>query len=814
MDLPWRRFHLPPLALLCLLLHVPFLHAQTSPPADPAPATPQAEILSPEEALKRLRPSEEALLAQAINLQTEGNPADAVPLYSDILRYYPDGTHNEETLFRIAECYQALGRFEEAVSTLLLARKKHPKGKLLHAGFLLQGELLSAEKKWKNAVPILKKAAQSEQTRIQLRSAYLLILAFENLGKLTEASPEIKTLLATSENNPYLPYAKLKQAILQTTAGQTTEAKKLLQEIISSSAAPAIRAEAAVRAGNLEYQNKNYADAIAYYEIVRRTESPDFWRKLAHLGLIQASFASGDYQRVTSVYHDVKPAFPSKTRPQVIFLTAESHRLSKQYKPALELYAFLLKEFPDDPIAEASAWARLLILRQANDPTFLGETARFLAKFPKSKRLFQVQLMRADACFESGAFKTCAPMFKAITDQKEKLEKLAPEIQANIWYHQALAYFLTQNYPESLAPFKTLISAFPSSPSLPNALWLLGQAQQETGKPKEALDTWQTLLTTHPKFPEKETALWKTSLLAGSLKEPSLMEKWLQRLLQDFPLTKHRADAHYWLAVSQKQLQNESAALPHWQAAREAAPDRYFQSCTRELIQSALQDQDLPKLMREVAAYEKWHLARKHAVDLNPEIYEWIGQQLALQDQLKEAETYYRKTLALTPDPARAHRPRLALCQLLSKQKNHGAAIREWSLYRKTYADERDRSAVLDPLAQAYIGAADYKQATELAEQILRQNPEGTYNAKGRLLLGEIQFGKHHYEEAAKIFSAVSLLIEDPDITPLALQRAKEAYRRAGQHDKAAKMAEQLLKRWLDNRENPSKNNPPKTPPS
>jgi TolA-binding protein len=91
----------------------------------------------------------------------------------------------------------------------------------------------------------------------------------------------------------------------------------------------------------------------------------------------------------------------------------------------------------------------------------------------------------------------------------------------------------------------------------------------------------------------------------------------------------------------------------------------------------------------------------------------------------------------------------------------------------------------------AQIGAADFDAAKALAEQILRQNPEGEYNARGRLLLGEVEFGKHNYKEAAKLFSAVALLVQDPQLTPRALNRAEKAYRLAGE----AKKADELLLR-------------------
>jgi hypothetical protein len=50
-------------------------------------------------------------------------------------------------------------------------------------------------------------------------------------------------------------------------------------------------------------------------------------------------------------------------------------------------------------------------------------------------------------------------------------------------------------------------------------------------------------------------------------------------------------------------------------------------------------------------------------------------------------------------------------------------------------------------------------------------------------------------EDAAKLYGAVAILIEDPEITPLALRKAAEAWRKAGNSGKA-KESEEALRRW------------------
>ena len=52
------------------------------------------------------------------------------------------------------------------------------------------------------------------------------------------------------------------------------------------------------------------------------------------------------------------------------------------------------------------------------------------------------------------------------------------------------------------------------------------------------------------------------------------------------------------------------------------------------------------------------------------------------------------------------------------------------------------------------------------------------------------------YESAARAFMAVSILLDDPKLTPKALRRAADAYRRAFKDAEADKAMKELLERF------------------
>jgi TolA-binding protein len=105
--------------------------------------------------------------------------------------------------------------------------------------------------------------------------------------------------------------------------------------------------------------------------------------------------------------------------------------------------------------------------------------------------------------------------------------------------------------------------------------------------------------------------------------------------------------------------------------------------------------------------------------------------------------------------------------------------------------------------ARAYLAKANAEialrhpaPARQAIDQALILQPEGMLNAQARLASGEVFFLEQDYESAARAFMAVSILVDDPKLTPKALRRAAGAYRRAFKDSEADKALSELSQRF------------------
>jgi TolA-binding protein len=91
-----------------------------------------------------------------------------------------------------------------------------------------------------------------------------------------------------------------------------------------------------------------------------------------------------------------------------------------------------------------------------------------------------------------------------------------------------------------------------------------------------------------------------------------------------------------------------------------------------------------------------------------------------------------------------------------------------------------------------------YDQAEEAVKRALESQPEGRLNGEARLAMGDIELRRGQFEDAAKTFSSVALLYDDPAITPVAIHKASKAFEKAGDDRKARRMEEKLEEDYPD----------------
>src|SRR4029077_10063645 len=98
--------------------------------------------------------------------QVDLQGAEAIKLYSTLLKAYPNYPHNDEVLYQLARAYETTGQSEQALATLDRIVKSYPQSRQLDEGQFRRGELLFSAKRYPDAqrayeVPIARGSASA-----------------------------------------------------------------------------------------------------------------------------------------------------------------------------------------------------------------------------------------------------------------------------------------------------------------------------------------------------------------------------------------------------------------------------------------------------------------------------------------------------------------------------------------------------------------------------------------------------------------------------------------------------------------------------
>ena len=225
--------------------------------------------------------------------------------------------------------------------------------------------------------------------------------------------------------------------------------------------------------------------------------------------------------------------------------------------------------------------------------------------------------------------------------------------------------------------------------------------------------------------------------------------------------------------------------------ARQAADgerQRYGERAALRTILCYYYLQDRPGLVRTIA--------ENKTLTVPVEIIRWLGRKSFEEGDYASAEQFL---LPVVKDPNPVEPEvliELAEAQIRLGKCNEADAVA--AKYLETARDPRSRARGLIARARIELANKNFAQATKLCEESLLLQPEGRLNAEGRFLTGEISYARGDYDGGARAFMTVAVLYDDASLTPHALRRAADAYKKAGNTLESQKALHELQQRYPD----------------
>jgi TolA-binding protein len=695
---------------------------------------------------------------------------DAAPEYE---RYLVDfartpASERQAAYYRLAECYRNTGATNNARANYETLLGAYPDGEFVGYAAYRLGTMLYEEKDYRAALPIYRRAAvRLRQPTLVVASKFFVGRCLEASGQKSEARATYEEVSAITTGNPYQDASRLSVARLLTDANRREDALKWLLPLALETTNPQIKGEATARAGLLQLDLGNVAEAEK--SIATALAMPDLGAMKDELSvaLYQLIYEKKDYRGLISKFQADGSGRNLKleNRLRVLVIVGRSHSELGEKAAAQKIYEQIMTDFPATTQSRDAAYARINMLYEADDQRLLDELNKFLTEYPTAPQAENASLMKAEVLFTRGDHANAAVIYNLLV---EKGKKLTPALRGECLFRLGVCRSRLQEFDKTEAALTTFLKEFPGHPKTPTVLAERGEARKQLKQFATALKDFEELTTKHPKAKEREFGLENLALLHSQLGDNAKMAATFEILLRDYPTSPAKAKAAHWVGVDAMERKDYKKGIQFFKIARETDENTYFDRDTLAVIICAYNLDDWATVETEMAFYAK----KEGKAEVPTDIIRSLAQNQHKTAAFEKVEKLVPMIISrkeATPDDL------ILLARTKAKLGKFSESVENYDAFLAAVKDPVPRAGGLLEKCDAQIEGGNLTEAKKTAEEGLSFAPEGKANGEFRLRAGEVEFRGKNYLAAMKVFSGlIATLPDDEDVTPRAIERAIE----------------------------------------
>ena len=488
-------------------------------------------------------------------------PGAAIQSLTASLEAQPKWRQAFETCLALAEAYRDTGDLARAQATVRRAIAEFPESRLLDRAYsrlgayhALAGQPDQAAEAYRQVIDRWPASPLAPYALHELGCAQL------SLKDAAGAEATFNRLLEKPAPPALATRARYARAMARQRLGKPAEAVADLEAALAADLAAKDRSDARFLLGLCLTELKQYDKAAAAF---RTLVSDDPKYAAAEKAVYQWAWSlklAGHEAEANKAFAKLAAEYPqSPLAPEAQFHVAEGHFSGKDYASAAEAYYAVLEKSGRTPLGEKAAFQlALCYYRQRNFADAQKTFAYCRESHPDGPQAAEAEFMEAECLFEQGMSAEALAAYAKLKPSPN------PQTQAAILLHAGQAAGKLQRWSEGIEWLDRLVRELPDSPALPDALCELGWAQQNLGKPAEAVAAYRQAIAKS----DREAAA-RAQFLIGKIQadQNELKEavKSFTRVVYGYSSPKWQADAAYEAARCLESLDQkpQAAAMYH-----------------------------------------------------------------------------------------------------------------------------------------------------------------------------------------------------------------------------------------------------------
>ncbi|MEA3189216.1 MAG: hypothetical protein QOD99_3046 [Chthoniobacter sp.] len=710
----------------------------------------------------------------------------AAPEYEKYLGIYANAPERQTALFRLGECYRLTGNLAGAKTSYQTLVTTFVSGEFVGPAAYRLGDLYYAEKNYSAAVSYYRKASvRVKDPAVALAAKFYAARCLENIKSPAEARSAYEDIIATKGDNPFRETSRLALAKILIALGRKEEALRQLDAAQQEASKPEVKVEALVKSGLLKIELGQAEKGAADLKTALKMPQIGQWQPIAEIGLLRVLYETGKYQQLIDTYDGASKNFPPETKPEVLLLAANAKRQLGDHQGARAFYEQVAKDYPGTTYEKEAAYERLVSLYSSDDPGLPAAVDEYLTQNSDADKRDQILLLKAEALFKQQKYSDALPVYAAMSQSK-----LPANMRAEAQFKLGWCSMQVKDNDRAIAAFSTFLDGNPQHKLVPSALAERAVAYQQSKNLKSALKDFNDVIARFPKAKERELALQQKALILGQQQDNAGMAQAFKQLLKDYPQSTAAAQANYWIGWVFFTEKDYKAAVVPLLAARQLDKEQFFERATMRLMLSHYYLEDREALAQDVDSYMRGAPKAK----VPAEVLRWLGGAFLKEKNFSEAEKYLEQLAKREGESQADDSLNLARAQL-GEQKFEKAA-ESVQAYLDTTQQPLPRATGLLVFGEAQLALGKFDEGQKAVDDACALQPEGSLNAKGRMLSGDIAAARGDLDQASKIYRGISVIIDDPELTPRALEKAYQTLKKSGGNAEAARVLNELQTRY------------------
>ncbi|MBN2021783.1 MAG: tetratricopeptide repeat protein [Pirellulales bacterium] len=511
-----------------------------------------------------------------------GQHGAAIASLSSSLAADPKWRQADDALLLLANAYYRGGDPQKAAQTARRLLAEFPESRLADQANYWLGEFAYAQGDMKTA------AAQYETVLAKWPTSPLATHALYGLGwaKLQQGDPAgaektLDRLVAEFPDNKLIPRARFARGTARQQQGKFAPAIEDLQTLLAADPTPRERSDARYVLGLCQVGLKQHAEAVKTFEAMIQDDPKYGGSDKTLYELAWALKSSGNQPEALRRFAQLAKEHPdSPLAAESLYLVAEGQYDEKKFAEAAAAYYDVGQKASDSGLKEKASYK--LGWSYFNQDKFneAQETFAFLRRtFPEGKLAEDAAFMQGECFRRQGKHAEALAAYESVKEPTGKDFKVLGLLHAG----QAAAQL--GQWDASLKLLADAVARFPESEYLPEILYEQGAAQQNLGKPDEAVKLYQTVVAkTNREVAAR--ALFMVGELQFDKKEHAEAIKTFYQVIYGYSYPEWQASATYEAARCFEVLERPEQAVKLYKELIEKYPNHDKAALAKKRLES------------------------------------------------------------------------------------------------------------------------------------------------------------------------------------------------------------------------------------